>query len=401
MSQAQAGGAAMRAGPIPAKTTIFEFMSARAAATGAINLGQGFPDGAGPDSVRAAAARAIVEGPHHYPRMRGTDALRAAVSAHYAATQGLCFEASTEIVVTSGATEALAASILALVSPGDGVIVIEPAYDAYAPLVRRAGGVAQFVRLRPPGWRIDRALLEAAVTPATQAILVNDPVNPTGRMLDPQERAAIRDVALAHDLLIIADEVWEEVRAEGRAHVSLAADPLLAGRVVKIGSAGKIFQVTGWKVGWACAAPELAGRIAATHQFLTFTTAPALQQAVARGLETERAWLAVMRGEVAGSRERLADGLAAAGYAVLPSEATWFLSVDLTASGISMGDVAFCTAIVDSHGVAGIPVSAFFEGEGVPTNVVRFCHAKAPATIDAALERLGRARAMLGYTASR
>jgi N-succinyldiaminopimelate aminotransferase len=385
-----------QAGPIPVKTTIFEFMSARAAATGAINLGQGFPDGAGPESVRMAAARAILDGPHHYPRMRGTDALRAAVAGHYAATQGLRFDPTTDIVVTSGATEALAAAILALVRPGDGVIVIEPAYDAYAPLVRRAGGVAQFVRLRPPGWRVDRALLEAAVTPATRAILVNDPVNPTGRMLDADERAAIRDVALAHDLLIVADEVWEEVRPDGRPHESLAADPALAGRVVKIGSAGKIFQVTGWKVGWACAPAELAARIAATHQFLTFTTAPALQQAVAEGLEAERAWLSGMRAEVAAGRARLADGLSAAGYAVLPSEATWFLSVDLTASGIALDDVAFCTAIVDDHGVAGIPVSAFFEGEGVPTNVVRFCHAKAPATIDAALERLAKAKAALG-----
>ena len=384
------------AGPIPVKTTIFEFMSARAAATGAINLGQGFPDGTGPESVRAAAARAILDGPHHYPRMRGTDALRAAVSGHYAATQGLRFEPATDIVVTSGATEALAASILALVRPGDGVIVIEPAYDAYAPLVRRAGGVAQFVRLRPPCWRIDAKLLEAAVTAKTRVMLVNDPVNPTGRMLDADERAAIRDVALAHDLLIVADEVWEEVRPEARPHVSLAADPALAGRVVKIGSAGKIFQVTGWKVGWACAPAELAARIAATHQFLTFTTAPALQQAVAEGLGAERAWLAGMRAEVAAGRARLADGLAAAGYAVLPSEATWFLSVDLAASGIPMDDVAFCTAIVDAHGVAGIPVSAFFEGAGVPTNVVRFCHAKAPATIDAALERLARARTALG-----
>jgi aspartate/methionine/tyrosine aminotransferase len=382
-------------GPIPVRTTIFEQMSARAAASGAINLGQGFPDSAGPDSVRAAAARAILEGPHHYPRMRGTDALRAAVASHYGVTQGLALDPATDIVVTSGATEALAASILALVRPGDGVIIIEPAYDAYAPLVRRAGGIPQFVRLAPPGWRIDAALLQAAVTPTTRLILVNDPVNPTGRMLDADERAAIRDLALAHDLLIVADEVWEEVRPDGRLHVSLAADPLLGGRVVKIGSAGKIFQVTGWKVGWVCAPAGLAARIAASHQFLTFTTVPALQQAVAEGLANERGWLAAMRAEIAAGRALLADGLTAAGYAVLPSDATWFLCVDLAASGIALEDVGFCTALVDRHGVAGIPVSAFFEGQGVPTNVVRFCHAKAPATIEAALERLARAKAAL------
>ncbi len=379
-------------GPIPVRTTIFEFMSARAAERGAINLGQGFPDAAGPQSVRAEAARLMLEGPQQYPRMRGTEGLRTALSDFYAATQALGFDPASDIVVTSGATEALASAILALVSPGDGAIIIEPAYDAYAPLVRRAGGVAQFVRLSPPGWRITRALLEAAVTPATRVMLVNDPVNPTGRMLEPDERAAIRDVALAHDLIIIADEVWEEVRPDSRPHISLAADAALEGRVVKIGSAGKIFQVTGWKIGWAMAAAPLSARIAATHQYLTFTSSPTLQEAVAFGLNHERAWLATMREEQAAGRARLADGLTAAGYAVLPSEASWFLSIDLTASGIGLTDTDFCTRIVDEHGIAGIPVSAFFETADAPTNVVRFCHAKAPATIDAALERLAAAR---------
>lgn len=383
------------AGPIPVRTTIFEQMSARAVATGALNLGQGFPDAAGPASVREAAARAILAGPHHYPRMRGTDALRGALADHYAATQGLAFDPAAEIVVTSGATEALAATILALLAPGDAAIILEPAYDAYGPLIRRAGALVQHVRLAPPGWRLTRAALEAAITPATRVIIVNDPVNPTGRMLDADERMALAEMAIAHDLLIIADDVWEEVRPAARSHVSLAADPSLRDRVVKIGSAGKIFQLTGWKVGWAMAAAPLAAQIAATHQYLTFTTPPALQEAVAEGLATERAWLATMRQELEAGRAHLADGLAAAGYAVLPSDATWFLSIDLAASGLAMDDVAFCTALVDHHGVAAIPVSAFFETENAPSNVVRFCHAKAPATIDAALERLARARAVL------
>lgn len=382
-------------GPIPVSTTIFEFMSARAAQRGAINLGQGFPDASGPQSVRAEAARLMLEGPQQYPRMRGTDGLRTALSGFYADTQALTFDPLADIVVTSGATEALASAILALVAPGDGVIHIQPGYDAYAPLVRRAGGLPQFVRLSPPDWRLTRPLLEAAITPATRLILVNDPVNPTGRMLDAEERAAIRDVVLAHNLLIIADEVWEEVRPNSRPHISLAADPALAGRVVKIGSAGKIFQVTGWKIGWAMAPAALAARIAATHQFLTFTSAPMLQDAVAYGLNHERPWLVQMRNELAAGRARLSDGLSAAGYTVLPSEASWFLSIDLTASGIALGDVDFCTRIVDEHGVAGIPVSAFFEGENAPTNVVRFCHAKAPATIDGALERLAEAHRAL------
>lgn len=391
MSEAPAG-----VGPIPVRTTIFEQMSARAAETGAINLGQGFPDSAGPDSVRAEAARALLAGPHHYPRMRGTEELREACAGFYADTQGLGFDPATEIVVTSGATEALASTILALVSPGDGAILIEPAYDAYGPLVRRAGGLVQPLRLAPPGWRLTRAALEAAVTPATRLVLLNDPVNPTGRMLDAEERAAIRDVALAHDLIVVADEVWEEVRPVARPHVSLAADPALAGRVVKIGSAGKIFQVTGWKIGWALAPAPLAARIAATHQFLTFTSAPALQAAVAFGLTRERDWLQAMRAELEAGRARLADGLAAAGYVVLQSEATWFLSIDLAASGISLDDRAFCFRLVEEHGVAAIPVSAFFEGAGAPDTVVRFCHAKAPATIDAAIARLAAARRALG-----
>jgi aspartate/methionine/tyrosine aminotransferase len=385
----------MTAGPIPVRTTIFEAMSARAVATGALNLGQGFPDAAGPPSVREAAARAILAGPHHYPRMRGTDPLRAALGAYYAQTQGLAYDPATEIVVTSGATEALAAALLALLAPGDAALILEPAYDAYAPLIRRAGAQVQRVGLAPPDWRLTRAALEAAITPETRAILLNDPVNPTGRMLDADERQAIAEVALAHDLTVVADEVWEEVRPTTRAHVSLAADPALRDRTVKIGSAGKIFQLTGWKVGWALAAAPVTARIAATHQYLTFTTPPALQQAVAEGLATERPWIAAMRAEMDASRTRLVGGLTAAGYAVLPSEATWFLNIDLAASGLALDDVAFCTALVDRHGVAAIPVSAFFETPGAPTNVVRFCHAKAPATIDAALERLAKARQAL------
>jgi len=386
------GAGVAAGGLIPVRTTIFEQMSARAVATGAINLGQGFPDSAGPASVREAAARAILDGPHHYPRMRGTDALRAQLSAFYAETQGLTYAPGTDIVVTSGATEALASAILALLAPGDAALMLEPLYDAYGPLVRRAGAIAQHVRLTPPRWRIDRAALEAAVTPATRVMLVNDPVNPTGRMLDADERAAIRDVALAHDLVIIADEVWEEVRPNNRPHVSLGADPLLKEQVVKIGSAGKIFQLTGWKVGWALAPASLAARIAATHQFITFTTPPALQQAVAEGLASERAWLTEMRAGIEAGRARLAIGLQTAGYAVLPSDATWFLSIDLAASGIAMDDIGFCEALVERHGVAAIPVSAFFETEGAPTNVVRLCHAKAEPTISAALERLQMAR---------
>lgn len=370
-------------------------MSALAARHGAINLGQGFPDSAGPESVRQAAARFVADGPHHYPRMRGAPELRQALARFCAATRGLDYDPETEIVVTSGATEALAAAILANVSAGDDVLLLAPAYDAYAPLVRRAGGRPVEIRLAPPHWRVGRESLAAALTPATRAILVNDPVNPTGRMLEACERQAIADLAIAADLLVIADEVWEEVRDPARPHVSLAALPGMRQRTVRIGSAGKIFQLTGWKVGWLMADAALAAGIAATHQYLTFTTPPALQLAVAEGLERERAWLATMREELIAGRRRLADGLTAAGWSVLPSDATWFLCVDLAASGIAADDRSVARALVRDHGVAAIPVSAFFEGPDPPRSILRFCHAKAPATIDAALARLGPARAAL------
>lgn len=382
-------------GPIGPRVTVFEEMSALAEAHGAINLGQGFPDGAGPESLRAAAARAIVDGPHHYPRMRGVPALRAALARFYAGTQGLALDPETDIVVTSGATEAIAAAILALLAPGDEAMLLAPAYDAYAPLVRRAGAVPVEVALQPPAFALTAERLAAALSARTRLVIVNDPVNPTGRRLSAHERGLIADLAAKHGLFILADEVWEEVRPPGTRHESLLGEPRVADRVVKIGSAGKIFELTGWKVGWALSSAPLAARVAATHQYLTFTTPPALQQAVAEALGTAGDWIAAMRARNAASRARLGDGLAAAGWAVLPSEATWFLCVDLPASGIARSDVETARALVTGHGVAAIPVSSFYEGDGRPTGVLRFCHAKAPATIDAALERLARARPAL------
>jgi aspartate/methionine/tyrosine aminotransferase len=249
--------------------------------------------------------------------------------------------------------------------------------------------------LHPPDFALTAAALEAAITPATRLVIVNDPVNPTGRRLTAAERDLIAEAALAHDLFILADEVWEEVRPPGTAHHSLLADPRVAERVVKLGSAGKIFELTGWKVGWALARGALADRVAATHQFLTFTTPPALQLAVAEALAAERPWIEAMRQRNAASRARLAEGLASAGWAVLPSEASWFLCVDLPASGIDIPDRDLARRLVERHGVAAIPVSSFYESGERPRGVLRFCHAKAPATIDAALARLAPARVAL------
>ncbi|MGH6616939.1 aminotransferase [Sphingomonas sp.] len=367
-------------------TTIFETMSARARATDAINLGQGFPDGRGPEDVLAAAARALLEDSNQYPPMLGIPALRDAVAAHYAVHQGLDLTPA-EVVVTSGATEALAAAILALVSPGDEVVMFQPLYDAYWPLIVRAGGVPKLVRLEPPEWRITAEALSAVASARTKLVIVNSPLNPTATMASDAELALLADFCVAHDAIAICDEVWEHVVFDGRTHRSLIGLPGMRERTVKIGSAGKIFSLTGWKVGWMCAAPRIAAVLAKAHQFLTFTTPPNLQAAAAYGLGKDVAYFEGMRAAFQRSRDRLAAGLTGLGYAVLPSAATYFLSIDLSRSGVEMGDVAFCEWLVEEAGVASIPVSAFYV-EAPVTNVVRLCFAKADATLDAALERM-------------
>jgi N-succinyldiaminopimelate aminotransferase len=302
-------------------TTIFEHMSARARATGAINLGQGFPEGPGPRIVLEAAADALLTRSSQYPPMAGLPELRAAIADHYTRHQGLDLTPQ-EVIVTSGATEAIAASLLALVKPGDEVLMLAPLYDAYLPLVERAGGVAKVVTLTPPDWRVTRDALTAAITPRTRILLMNNPVNPTGIVLRDAELALLADLCVAHDLIAICDEVWEQTVYDGIPHRPLMASPGMRDRTVKIGSAGKIFSVTGWKVGWMCAAPPIATLLARAHQFLTFTTPPNLQWAVAEGLAYPDAWFADQRAAYQAARDRLATGLAAAGYVVQPSAAT-------------------------------------------------------------------------------
>ena len=369
-------------------TTIFEAMSARARAVGAINLGQGFPDGRGPADVLGEAVRALLEESNQYPPMAGTPALRQAVADHYRVHQGLDLDAR-EVIVTSGATEALAAAILALVSPGDEVVMFQPLYDAYLPLVRRAGGVAKLVRLEPPEWRITAEALAAAASHRTRLVILNSPLNPTGTMIGTDELALLADFCIAHDAIAICDEVWEHVVFDGAQHRSLMALPGMRERTVKIGSAGKIFSLTGWKVGWMCAAPAISSVLAKAHQFLTFTTPPNLQAAAAYGLGQDVTYFEGMRAGYQRSRDRLAAGLRGLGYAVLPSAATYFLNIDLEASGIDVGDVAFAEWLIEEAGVATIPVSAFYAEDAV-TNVVRLCFAKQDATLDAALERMAK-----------
>ena len=379
--------------PIFAKQppTIFDVMSGLAREHGAVNLGQGFPDRDGAPDVRRKAADALMNASNQYPPSPGLMPLREAVAEHYGRLQGVKLDGPTEVVVTSGATEALAAAILALVSPGDEVLLFQPTYDVYLPLVKLAGGTARLVDLKPPHWRMSAEAIEAAITPRTRLVLFNNPLNPAAVAYDAEQLDLLAAACVRHDLIAISDEVWEQVVFDGRPHLTLIDRPGMRERTVKIGSAGKIFSLTGWKVGFACAAPPLAAAVAKAHAFLTFTTAPNLQLAVAWGLAKEAAYFETMRADFARSRDRLAASLTAEGFHVLPSQGTYFVLADLKASGLEVDDRTFCERAVREAGVAAIPVSAFYAERPV-TSVIRLCFAKQDAVLDEGVERLAKAR---------
>lgn len=367
-------------------TTIFEVMSGLARDTGAINLGQGFPDVDGPEEVRRVAAEAFLNGPNQYPPMMGMPALRQAVAAINKRFYGLDVDWTREVMVTSGATEALADAIVGLVRPGDEVVVIEPLYDSYLPIIRQAGGIPKPVRIAPPSWELDLDALAAAFSDRTKAILINTPMNPASKVFSRAELQAIADLCLKHDAVIIADEVYEHLVFDGARHLSPMQLDGMRDRVVRIGSAGKTFSLTGWKVGYITAAPALMEPIAKAHQFVTFTTPPALQLAVAHGLGFGDDYFDGFIAGLEAKRDRLGQGLAKLGFDVLPTAGTYFITTDIGPLGID-DDAEACMRMTREAGVAAVPLSAFYVSDA-PKRYIRFCFSKRDDVLDEALSRL-------------
>ncbi len=370
-------------------TTIFEVMSRLAKAHDAINLGQGFPDTTLPDSVIAKAAEGLTVIPNQYPPMMGLPELRQAVARHDLRFHGIEADWQTQVMVTTGATEALAACLFALIEPGDEVVLIEPLYDSYLPIVRRAGGIPKLVRVAPPNWTLDPAALAAAFSHQTKLILINTPQNPAAKVYSAAELSLIADLVKQHDCYALCDEVYEHIVFAPEKHVSLMNFPGMAERTIRIGSAGKTFSLTGWKVGYVTAAAEIVERLSRAHQFLVFTTAPNLQYAVAHGLDLGDEYYDGLIAEMLEKRDRFAKGLERAGFEALPCGGTYFINVDIRSIGFDGDDEAFCRYITENVGVAAIPVSAFYaDPASAPRHLARFCFAKKDAILDGAIDRL-------------
>ncbi|MGW3172547.1 pyridoxal phosphate-dependent aminotransferase [Streptomyces sp. NPDC001153] len=373
-------------------TTIFAEMSALALSTGSINLGQGFPDTDGPEEVREAAVRALRDGRgNQYPPGPGIPELRAAIAAHQQRRYGLPYDADTEVLVTAGATEAIAAALLALVEPGDEVVALEPYYDSYAASIAMAGGTRVPVTLRPHdgSFRLDLDELRAAVTGRTRLLLINTPHNPTGTVLTRAELAAIAELAVERDLLVVTDEVYEHLVFEDAEHLPLASFPGMRERTVTIGSAGKTFSFTGWKVGWVTAAPELVTAVRSVKQFLTYVSSGPFQYAVAEALALPDAYFAEFRRSMLARRDILAQGLADAGFAVFRPAGTYFITTDIRPLGEKDG-FAFCRALPERAGVVAIPNAVFYDDREAGAPFVRFAFCKREEVLREAAERLRR-----------
>jgi N-succinyldiaminopimelate aminotransferase len=368
-------------------TTIFAEMSALATATGSINLGQGFPDSDGPPEVVEAAVAAIRAGDNQYPPGPGIATLREAVAEHQFRFWGLTFDPDTEVLVTAGATEAMAATLLALLEVGDEVVVFEPYYDAYAAGIALAGAQRRCVTLRPPDYSFAVDELRAAITARTRLVLLNSPHNPTGKVFSRAELEAIAAVCVEHDLLAVTDEVYEHLVYDGAAHVPLATLPGMRDRTVTISSAGKSFSMTGWKTGWVCTRPELVDAVRTVKQFLTYVHGAPFQHAAAAGLRLPDEYFVGLAEEMAAKRDLLAGGLADAGFAVLPSAGTYFVTVDIRPLGATDG-LAFCRSLPARCGVVAVPTVVFYDDVDAGAPLVRFMFGKRREVIEEAVVRL-------------
>ncbi|MER5529401.1 pyridoxal phosphate-dependent aminotransferase [Streptomyces sp. NPDC002677] len=373
-------------------TTIFAEMSALALSTGSINLGQGFPDTDGPEEVREAAVRALREGRgNQYPPGPGVPELRTAIAAHQERRYGLSYDPDAEVLVTAGATEAIAAALLALVEPGDEVVALEPYYDSYAACIAMAGGTRVPVTLRPDGaaFRLDLDELRAAVTPRTRLLLINTPHNPTGTVLTHAELTAIAELAVERDLLVVTDEVYEHLVFDKAGHLPLATFPGMRERTVTIGSAGKTFSFTGWKVGWVTSTPELVTAVRSAKQFLTYVSSGPFQYAVAEALALPDAYFEAFREDMRTKRDILAAGLAEAGFKVYDTAGTYFITTDIRPLGEDDG-FAFCRSLPERAGVVAIPNAVFYDHREAGAPFVRFAFCKRAEVLKQAAERLRR-----------
>ncbi|MFF8948279.1 pyridoxal phosphate-dependent aminotransferase [Streptomyces sp. NPDC014940] len=379
-------------------TTIFAEMSALAAATGAINLGQGFPDTDGPEEIREAAVRALRDGRgNQYPPGPGVPELRSAIAAHQLRRYGLSWDPDTEVLVTAGATEAIAASLLALLEPGDEVVALEPYYDSYAASIAMAGGRRVPVTLRPHegAFRLDLDELRAAVTDRTRLLLINTPHNPTGTVLTRAELAAVAELAVERDLLVVTDEVYEHLVFDDAEHTPLATFPGMRERTVTIGSAGKTYSFTGWKVGWVTGTPELVTAVRSAKQFLTYVASGPFQYAVAEALALPDAYFEAFRQDMQTKRDILAAGLAEAGFKVYDTAGTYFITTDIRPLGETDG-FAFCRSLPERAGVVAIPNAVFYDHREAGAPFVRFAFCKRASVLEEAASRLRTAAAARG-----
>lgn len=368
-------------------TTIFAEMSALAVATGSVNLGQGFPDVDGPAEIAQAAADAILSGRgNQYPPGRGIPELRQAIAGHQQRYYGLRFDPDTEVLVTAGATEAVAAALLALVEPGDEVIAFEPYYDSYAACIAMAGGIRVPVTLRPPDFRPDLDALRAAITPRTRLILLNSPHNPTGSVFTCAELTTIAELACERDLLVVADEVYEHMVFTGE-HVPIGTLPGMADRTVSISSAGKTFSFTGWKIGWVTGSAELVTAVISVKQFLTYVSGGPFQYAIAAGLGMPDSYFTGLAADLLGKRDLLCAGLADAGFEVYPPAGTYFVTTDIRGLGEPDG-VAFCRDLPRRAGVVAIPSAVFYDDAEAGRTQVRFAFCKRDEVLQEALNRI-------------